>query len=496
MTAEETADRFDNRAGYKLIAYGIVGLPLYRLTTVGLCLAKKSLDPIEEFVLRSVLAGAECLEDVAGVLGLKASVVESCLASLLRAECVKVPSGAGATARRQVELTAKGEDLARGEEAIVPIEQTVVFCVDGLTRAPRFYPFERLYKPRDLRDLGIPEVRAFPARAPELDEIDIKDVIDVVRLDAGPAESPRQLLRINSIERRDRVFLDAVALAYRAESGEALQVAFAIDGRLSEEHETAFARVRGPQKTKLFSGLHEPGAPPAIAQVLGKDLYEQVQSAAHAQGISGEELRDQARVVRARIDEARLQAAQAHQPAAEEVVARAGRELEAVQYRLEQLAVRPLAVYEHPPLLRRALKHARDRILLISPWIRRAVVTREFVETLGEALKRGVNVYIGYGLGESDVKEKPWDKEARSELARLAEGRGRFTFKRLGDTHAKVLIKDQEFFVITSFNWLSFRGNQNQTFREEWGTLVAVPSVVEEYFQQMVGRFVANEGSG
>ena len=64
-----------------------------------------------------------------------------------------------------------------------------------------------------------------------------------------------------------------------------------------------------------------------MAQVLGKDLYEQVQSAAHAQGISAEELRDQARVARARIDEARLQAAQANQPAAENVAARAGSEL-------------------------------------------------------------------------------------------------------------------------------------------------------------------------
>ena len=92
-------------------------------------------------------------------------------------------------------------------------------------------------------------------------------------------------------------------------AGGALQVAFAIDGRLSEEHETAFARVRGPEKTKLFGGLHERDAPPEMAQVLGKDLYEQVQSAAHAQGISAEELRDQARVARARIDDARLQAA-------------------------------------------------------------------------------------------------------------------------------------------------------------------------------------------
>ena len=141
------------------------------------------------------------------------------------------------TGQAQLELTAKGRDLAQDQEATVPIEQTVVFCVDGLTRTPRLYPSENLYKPRDLKDQGIPEVRAFPSRAPELDEIDIKDVIEVVRLDAGRTESPRQLPRINSIERRGRVFLEAVAIAYRAESGGTLQAAFTIDGRLSAEHE-------------------------------------------------------------------------------------------------------------------------------------------------------------------------------------------------------------------------------------------------------------------
>ena len=493
MTPEETADRFDNRAGYKLITYGAVGLPLYRLTTVGLCLIKKSLDPIDEFVLRSVVAGIQRVDDVAGLLGLEASVVESCLAELIRTECVRVTT-ADATGRRQVELTPKGKGLARDQEAIVPIEQTVVFCVDGLTRAPRFYPAESLYRPRELKDQGIPEVRAFPARAPELDEIEIKDVIEVVHLDAGRAESPRQLLRINSIERRDRVFLEAVALAYRAESGGTLQVAFAIDGRLSAEHETAFARAGGPEKTKVFGGLHERSAPPPMIEVLGKDLSRQVERAAQVQG-NAEELLQEARAVRGRLDEVRQRAIQARQPA-EDAATDIGRKLEEVRGQLEQLEVRPLAVYEHPRLLKRALEQAEERVLVISPWIRRAVVTREFVETIRQALDRGVRVYVGYGLGEGDKKEQSWDEDARKELEGLADRCEHFVLKRLGDTHAKVLIKDREFFVISSFNWLSFKGNPNQTFREEWGTLVAIPSVVDEYFQEMVQRFAPDEGDG
>ena len=478
MTLEETASRFDNRAGYRLIAYGTVGLPLYRLTTVGLCLSKKNIDPIEEFILRSVVAGTSTVDDVAGLLGLEMSIVESCLAELVRMECAKVLPD-DVAGRGKIKLTAKGRDVAHDQETTMPIEQTVVFCIDGLTRKPRFYSDENFYRPRELKDGGVPEVRAFPARPPELDEIEIKDVIEVVRLDAGQSESPRQLLRINSIERRDRVFLKAVALSYRAESGDTLQVAFAIDGRLSTEHEEAFARAGGPGKTNVFRELHERVAPPPMVDVLGGDLPQQeVDRVVQLQG-NAEKQRREARVAQAGPDDAGL--------------SEVGGDLEHRRNVLEQLAVRPLAVYEHPPLLKRALDEAEERVLIISPWIRRAVVTKNFIEAIRHALDRGVNIYVGYGLGENDSKAGQSDEDARKELDALADGRKRFSFSRLGDTHAKILIKDREFFVISSFNWLSFKGDPNRTFREEWGTLVAIPSVVDKYFDKMVQRFAIKE---
>jgi hypothetical protein len=50
-------------------------------------------------------------------------------------------------------------------------------------------------------------------------------------------------------------------------------------------------------------------------------------------------------------------------------------------------------------------------------------------------------------------------------------------------------VKDSEYFVITSFNWLSFRGDANRTFREEWGTLVGVPELVQEFSERILKRF-------
>ena len=60
---------------------------------------------------------------------------------------------------------------------------------------------------------------------------------------------------------------------------------------------------------------------------------------------------------------------------------------------------------------------------------------------------------------------------------------------RLGDTHAKVLIKDTDWFVTTSFNWLSFKGDPRRTFREEWGTQVGIRSIVASYATEVLQRF-------
>lgn len=139
MSAESIASRFDNRPGHKLIAFGPVGLPVFRLTTISLCIATKPLDPIEEFVLRSVEAGVESIGEISGFLGLDRSVIDATLVELSRAECVRIAT-AQSTSDRTIELTPKGRDTATSLEQETPLEQTVVFLVDGLTRQPSFHP--------------------------------------------------------------------------------------------------------------------------------------------------------------------------------------------------------------------------------------------------------------------------------------------------------------------------------------------------------------------
>lgn len=151
-------------------------------------------------------------------------------------------------------------------------------------------------------------------------------------------------------------------------------------------------------------------------------------------------------------------------------------------------AVRILTVAEHHPLLMDAIETATNRLLIISPWIRRDVVNEHFIEKLAECLDRGVTTYIGYGIGDRD-KNKEIDRECQRDLSRLASAYTNFRFLRLGNTHAKILLKDDAYFVVSSFNWLSFRGDPRRPFREELGNMVSIPKMIEEFFVDMESRF-------
>ena len=174
---------------------------------------------------------------------------------------------------------------------------------------------------------------------------------------------------------------------------------------------------------------------------------------------------------------------------AEEKVDAASKRLTQANSALAAIPVRGLDVHEHAPLLEQALRESKQRLLIISPWIRAKVVNRSFVRQLENLLKLNVKVFIGYGLGEEDAQMNDSDRRAEQDLKKLAGQYGHFSFIRLGDTHAKILISDRRFIVTTSFNWLSFRGDPNRTFRDEQGMFVGVPELVDERFDHLITRF-------
>ncbi len=129
--------------------------------------------------------------------------------------------------------------------------------------------------------------------------------------------------------------------------------------------------------------------------------------------------------------------------------------------------VKQFSVFEHPEFLAESLRSARQRLLVVSPWITSKVVDSLFLGNLENLLSRGVEVDIVYGI-------KGDERSSQKAIRELCELSRRFTnlrFYQHENNHSKILIVD-DVVITSSFNWLSFKGDASKTFRREEGTLV------------------------
>ena len=129
---------------------------------------------------------------------------------------------------------------------------------------------------------------------------------------------------------------------------------------------------------------------------------------------------------------------------------------------------------DHNKLLKNAMRNSEHTVILLCGWVTTYVIDTEFKTLLGKALKRGVNVLIGYGYTASGEAKpaNPHQKEAEAYLERLREWcaendtKGILVVKKFPN-HAKVLIRDDKYAVMGSFNWLSNAG-RSQNSERSW----------------------------
>ncbi len=486
MTPEQIAVRYSVRPGYRLVDYMEVALPVYRLNLAAFTVVHKPMPPIEDFILRTIGSGIKDPNEIADFLGLHTSVVEGALTCLIQSDDVVVNQLRGAI-QGSVDLTEKGKQTLETSVMIRPQEESIVIEFDGLLRRPIWYGRLQLLSPKQCKEEGVREIQTFQPR-PEIDDIKLVELSDYVANTFEKKDIKKIILNVRSVERRQLFYLRSTGLLYKAVSDDQLMMAFAVDGRLSIEHENAFAQLSGLQKMRIVDevqpregresevrrktlenlGITEKDLEPV--REIQREIESTKEELLKEEVINASVTKPEEVQIRGKIEAARLK-------------------LSFSEAKIAEFSVRPLPVYEHPPILEKALSEAKERLLIISPWIRAKVVDKDFVRRIEELLQNRVTVYIGYGLGP-DYKGNQADNKVIYNLKKLSEKhKDLFLFKEFGDTHAKVLIQDDKYFVITSFNWLSFRGDPKRTFREEWGTYVGEKKVVERYFEELRERF-------
>ena len=251
MTPEDVAKRHAfGRSGYELVGYAEVGLPIYQLTLLAYTIAHKNISPLDEFTLKSINAGLTSIEDLSGFLGLKTNIVKGILTGLIMNDDITL-SGTPGNVQQSLRLTQKGTLTLENAEVSIPEERTFQIHFDGLLRRP-FLLNEVLYAPKEIREYGWMEIPSIPSARPQLKDLRIQEVEQIVRqIGRRAGENRRDILSIKNIESTKLLFRQAVLLKYQAKDNDSTQVAFSIDGRMVDDYERAFATGGGPEGIRL-----------------------------------------------------------------------------------------------------------------------------------------------------------------------------------------------------------------------------------------------------
>ena len=387
ISPEETAKKYDNRPGYNLINYREVGLPAFRLLMLLSLQEKSAIGPIEESILRCLKLGLNTASEVESFLGVPINVINQQIGALLYENAIKSERDG------QYALSQIGVNKLNVAKSIKVTKEQIPIYVDGITRNVDVVNSRDLYTATDLERSGVTLILPVPRRPPRASEIDLIDINRMLRALSGDIELKKTALSIEALIGKTRLlYRRVVALIYKSETGRSIAVSFVIDGRLSEEHEIALARSNTLEQSKLFSDLFDSQKRRRNVQAVVRHVKDKLPTVVDELNKSVEGIGRKTLMLKQVSEERVLE---------------------------EPSVVRQLHVYEHAPILERAFHEAKERILIISPWIRANVVNEQFINNLTNCLKNGVFVTIYYGLGKVDRGERHRDHEARTDIRGL-----------------------------------------------------------------------------
>jgi hypothetical protein len=138
-----------------------------------------------------------------------------------------------------------------------------------------------------------------------------------------------------------------------------------------------------------------------------------------------------------------------------------------------------LTIWETKQKFIEALNNVKEKILIESPWIKRA--TQEYIPLFEKLLIDKKQLTILYGISEKDehdiytlrkVEELQKQHKDKFKLIHLPTHFAEI-HSTLTGTHRKLVIKDNEYYIHGSFNFLSFGKNERQQVANEESLLIS-----------------------
>jgi DNA-binding MarR family transcriptional regulator len=444
MRADEVARRHQFREGFNLVDYAEVGLPVFRLTIEAVTTTFRSIPAIQEFVMRCMALDEGSEAAIAGMLGLKLDLVEGAVNGLVSDGLASRAAAPGDQATFR--LTEAGERRLAEEREEVPQEEMLVIDYDGIRRMPIRLAGENVMRASDLKLHGAVEVRPYPAEPPPISELSIPDVSRVIRRQGGD-EFRRTVLALKRIVRRNNVFREAVALVYAADRGAEVQVAFAIDGQLSEAHERAFAEHGGPRKMGFLRAINEGDARKRLERLIGKEMLARTADADRLIDFRREDAAAREEI-RAILPAAQVGSGGRSGPAAAALQA-AKEKLSVAGHAIGSLAVRPMAPFEQNDLLEEALTNARRQLIVTSAGIWPHIVNGYMLRALDHLMSERVEIDIATCVAP---QPEPRNGDAYDPVAELTRRSRREALRLLQIRQCEhyFLIQDDELAVVSN----------------------------------------------
>lgn len=428
MSRDRLADAARRHAhalpGLLLLAAEHCAIPASTLTVDVLVEQAEELEASQKYALRAMLYGIDTVEDLQLFMGLSSGDTARAVAGLLAAEYIDYRPPAEGEARR-LSLLPAGLEAARDAQLRRPAATSIQVVYDRLTKTVTDWRKASLRRSTQAKsDPGrilLPPGSSLPV---QVEDLTIPTITSV--LDHGTRAEVR-ILGVSGVTENRNFYYDSILLVFKDIDSDVLRLGIEVDGAWSEPHAAALEAIGAVERLGLSA------APVEIPHEPVTDAGPRLS-------------RDEVIAIQAALDDADGDKSDVDG--------------------LGRATIRWLGGYEHPEWLEEALTSSKRRLLIVSPWIREAVVNGEFVRRV-EALAQRVDVTIFWGAGNNEGTD-PSALKALHDAARRSK---RLAVVRVDDASGKILVSDG-YYIKTSFNWLSFRGDPSRKYRQEEGDLV------------------------
>lgn len=464
MTIEELARKYANTIpNSKLVKYYEAAIPQYCIDTVLIMEKEKPLSVLQEFILKFTAEGIDNIREICGFLGVNMTAVSTAVAEMQKVNLIVVDIN-----DMRIKLTEKGRESLRAVKTITPEEVEYQICMDSFTGNIYIDSLNK-YNKKDVKRFELVAVPPF-IETPTLSNLkfeDVKVAIDKFRRNNYYSKDKLEgnLLDIAELDKVYTEYNKVYVLVFLNNKTGDIELRVFEKQTRRQEYENILLQMYN-KHTRIF----ELDQKEDIDDVKENSFYD----------ILSDDIKNDAASYTNRAVEIDKEIEQLKSQLSEITNQSEGAEDENTRFQIHEIqqqiderederegATKILSTYDHRPLLIKALNEAHNSVIIVSPWIKRGGLNNEILSLIRSAVNRGINITIGYGISQ----KKDSDKWVLEELNKIAKNKnkGKLQIVALNNTHEKVLIMDNKFLVITSFNWLSFGGDPKRGFRQETG---------------------------